>query len=102
MGKKKIVCACEDFTSKDKALYEFDSLALSTNPDKKINTEISDIMEVIESSNLINSDKTKKIFWDMFVVDALIGNKWYNIRLGLKCPNLITINSTFISEKYYS
>ena len=72
--KEKIVCACEDFTSKDKALYEFESLALSTNPDKKINTEIIDIMEVIESSNLINSDKTKKIFWDMFVVDALIGN----------------------------
>ena len=29
-------------------------------PNKKINTEITDIMEVLESSNLINSDKTKK------------------------------------------
>lgn len=33
-------------------------------------------------------------------IDTLIGDKWYNIRLGLKCPNLITTNPTFISEKY--
>lgn len=33
-------------------------------------------------------------------IDTLIGDKWYNIRLGLKYPNLITTNPTFISEKY--
>ena len=33
-------------------------------------------------------------------VDTLVGDKWYNIRLGLKYPNLITTNPTFISEKY--
>ena len=33
-------------------------------------------------------------------LDTLIGDKWYNIRLGLKYPNLITTNPTFISEKY--
>ena len=33
-------------------------------------------------------------------IDTLIGDKWYNIRLGLKYPNLIAINPTFISEKY--
>ena len=33
-------------------------------------------------------------------IDTLIGDKWYNIRLGLKYPNLITTNLTFISEKY--
>ena len=33
-------------------------------------------------------------------IDTLIGDKWYNIRLGLKYPNLITANPTFISEKY--
>src|SRR5699024_9210958 len=30
-GKEKIVCACEDFTDDDHILYEFESLALSTN-----------------------------------------------------------------------
>ena len=33
-------------------------------------------------------------------IDTLIGDKWYNIRLGLKYPNLITTSPTFISEKY--
>ena len=33
-------------------------------------------------------------------LDTLIGDKWYNIRLGLKYPNLIYTEPTFISEKY--
>ena len=33
-------------------------------------------------------------------IDTLIGDKWYNIRLELKYPNIITTNPTFISEKY--
>ena len=33
-------------------------------------------------------------------IDTLVGDKWYNIKLGLKYPNLITTNPTFISEKY--
>lgn len=73
-GKEKIVCACEDFTDDDNILYEFESLALSTNPDKKIETELIDIMEVIEESKMINSKETKDKFWDMFVIDSIIGN----------------------------
>ena len=33
-------------------------------------------------------------------IDTLIGDKWYNIRLGLKYPNLIYTKPTFTSEKY--
>lgn len=73
-GKEKIVCACEDFTSDDSELFEFEGLALSTNPDKKIDTELSDIIDVIEECKMINSSDTKLKFWKMFVVDALIGN----------------------------
>lgn len=73
-GKEKIVCACEDFTDNENVLYEFENLALSTNPDKKIETELNDIMEVIEESKMINSIETKEKFWDMFVIDGLIGN----------------------------
>lgn len=72
--KDKIVCACEDFTDENNILYEFESLALSTNPDKKIGTEISDIMEVIEENKMIDSETTKQKFWDMFVIDSIIGN----------------------------
>lgn len=73
-GKEKIVCACEDFISDDSELFEFEGLALSTNPDKKIDTELSDIIDVIEECKMINSDETKLKFWKMFIIDALIGN----------------------------
>ena len=73
-GKEKIVCACEDFTDDENVLYEFENLALSTNPDKKIETELNDIMEVIEESKMIDTKEIKEKFWDMFIVDAIIGN----------------------------
>lgn len=73
-GKEKIVCACEDFTDNENILYEFENLALSTNPDKKIETELNDIMEVIEENKMIDAEETKQKFWDMFVIDSLIGN----------------------------
>lgn len=69
----KIVCACEDFTDEENELYEFESIALSSNPDKKIGTEVEDIMEVIQTNKMICSD-TSKMFWKMFIIDALIGN----------------------------
>ena len=73
-GKEKIVCACEDFTDNENVLYEFENLALSTNPDKKIETELNDIMEVIEENKMIDTEITKRKFWDMFIIDSLIGN----------------------------
>lgn len=73
-GKKKIVCACEDFTDDDNVLYEFENLVLSTNPDKKIETELNDIIDVIKESKMINTEETIEKFWDMFIVDSLIGN----------------------------
>ena len=73
-GKGKIVCACEDFTDNENILYEFENLALSTNPDKKIETELKDIMDVIEENKMINSVETKEKFWNMFIIDSLIGN----------------------------
>lgn len=72
--KEKIVCACEDFTDSNKTLYEFENLALSTNPDKKIETELSDILNVLDENKIIYSTKIKEKFWDMFIIDALIGN----------------------------
>ena len=79
-GKEKIVCACEDFTNENRVLYEFENLALSANPDKKIETEISDIMEVIEEIkkmkqiNISLNDNINEKFWDMFIIDSIIGN----------------------------
>ena len=33
-------------------------------------------------------------------IDTLVGDGWYNIKLGLKYPNCITTTPTFKSEKY--
>ena len=33
-------------------------------------------------------------------IDTIIGDSWYNIKLGLKYPSTINITPTFISEKY--
>ena len=74
------MCACEDFTDENHVLYEFENLALSANPDKKIDTELSDIMEVIDETkkltqiNLVIVDDIKENFWNMFIIDSLIGN----------------------------
>lgn len=73
-GKEKIVCGCEDFTDDNNVLYEFESLALSTNPDKKIGAELEDILEVVEESRMIDIIDTREKFWDMFVIDSIIGN----------------------------
>ena len=51
----------------------------------------------------VSTKKDTVLFTDTIFKDkglAIIGDKWYNIRLGLKYPNLITTNPTFISEKY--
>ena len=74
--KEKIVCACEDFTNSNKVLYEFENLALSTNPDKKIETELTDILNVLDENNIINIPKIREKFWDMFVIDSLKGNTY--------------------------
>ena len=75
-GKEKIVCACEDFTDENHILYEFENIALSVNPDKKIETELEDIIEVINViTKTMKVKELKEKFWDMFIIDTLIGNK---------------------------
>ena len=74
--KQKVVVACKDFTKEKQTLIAFSSLENSiTDVDKKFTTKIEDIYEVF---NNLNYDFDKKLmienFWNMFVVDTLIGN----------------------------
>jgi len=75
-GKEKYVCACKDFTSEDKKLYEFETIQLSNvELEKKPTSELTDIMNDIEACKLIkDKEKIKAAFWEMFIVDAFIGN----------------------------
>ena len=74
--KEKIVCACEDFTDESNKLFEFEGLALSKSFEKKIDTELIDILETLEEicNNRMDFEEVKNKFWDMFIVDSLIGN----------------------------
>lgn len=73
-GVEKTVCACLDFTDDENELYEFESIALSANPDKKIGTELEDILEILRNSKLFDYNSIQEKFWDMFIVDSIIGN----------------------------
>ena len=79
-NKIKNVCACEDFTGNGFRLVEFQNLKNSypetpSNSNGK-NTAIEEIMEVIENHDDIKSEKQeiKDLFWNIFIIDALIGN----------------------------
>ena len=75
-GKTKIVCACKDFTIRGKRLFDFCSIK-NTIIDSDSNgsgTEIEDIMDTIDRQQYIASNILREHFWNVFVVDALLGN----------------------------
>lgn len=75
-GKEKIVVACKDFTSVGVVLQDFASLK-NTIIDSEHNgygTELDDILQTLDEQMVIDPYNLKKRFWDMFIVDALIGN----------------------------
>ena len=78
-GIEKNVCACEDFTGDSWRLVEFQNLKnsfpeTSSSSDGR-DTSLEEILEVIEKHNDIKNNKElEEHFWNMFIVDALIGN----------------------------
>lgn len=75
-GKQKIVVACKDFTANGLVLQDFASLknTIIDSVHNGYGTELSDIMQTLEEQTAIESQKLIEWFWDMFIVDALIGN----------------------------
>lgn len=74
--KIKIVCACEDFTAGGSILYDFCSIknTIIDSEHEGAGTELIDILETIEKQQFLNSEYLLQFFWDMFIIDALIGN----------------------------
>lgn len=74
-NKDKIAVMCEDFLNDDELLIEFKTLSYSISTEKVYTNEISDIFEMIDNiTSYKDRDKFKSKFWDIFVVDTLIGN----------------------------
>lgn len=83
---EKIVVACKDFKEKGERLYEFREIkneyvkgleekieSLSSSSGN--GTDINEIMLIMDNNpTFIDNPMLKDRFWDMFVVDSLIGN----------------------------
>jgi len=75
-GKEKLVVGCKDFTQDGGTLYELSKLANQTTvSDERLGATIENVYLIINTSSLL-TDKSSIIngFWDIFVIDALIGN----------------------------
>ena len=75
-GKKKTVVGCVDFTQDGSILYEMTKLANQViSSDEKMTSTIEHVNLIINDLPFItNKSVIIQKFWDMFVVDALIGN----------------------------
>ncbi len=74
-SRKFYVCACEDFTTENTKLIEFEKLENASLDSEGERKDLSDIKHIIDL-NTYNIDKIsfKNFFWDMFIIDCLIGN----------------------------
>lgn len=71
------VVACKNFIIDNYQFVPFNDVGESTldNDKEKYQYSYEDIMQMlIDNSKLTNVDNTIKVFWEMFIVDALIGN----------------------------
>ena len=75
-GKTRVVVACKDFTTSNTMIVDFASVKnqIIDSDSNGYGTELSDILSTIKNQNVINPKDLEKHFWNMFVIDAFIGN----------------------------
>ena len=75
-GKTKVVCACRDFTVGGKLLYDFCSIknTVLDSDSSGTGTELHDITETIEKQGFVAPDSLLEHFWNVFIIDAMLGN----------------------------
>ncbi len=75
-GKEKVVCACKDFTADGETLYDFSAIKNTIIDSEHLGagTELEDILETIEKQKFVDSAELLEFFWEMFAVDAFLGN----------------------------
>lgn len=73
---KKVVVACKDFTSAGVILQDFASLKNQMIDSERngYGTELDNIVSVFTEQTAMEPEAVSFRFWDMFIVDALIGN----------------------------
>ena len=87
--REKIVCACEDFTDRNHILYEFENLALSTNPDKKIETELLTELHLKSIESFENIKINEKLDYWLYCDSK---GKYYTSSNIINAPRSIFMN----------
>lgn len=74
--KTKVVCACRDFTADGKQLFDFCSIknTILDSDSGGSGTELEDILDTIEKQQFLSPDRLLEYFWNVFVIDAVLGN----------------------------
>ena len=75
-GKVRTVVACKDFTSPGVVIMDFASIKnqIIDSASNGYGTELSDILDTIDKQTVVDPKELKEHFWNMFVIDAFIGN----------------------------
>ncbi len=75
-GINRIAVACKDFTGGGSVLQDFASLKnqIIDSGSNGLGTELEDILEAIEKQTFLDPAMLTSHFWDMFAIDAFIGN----------------------------
>lgn len=75
-GKTKVVCACCDFTVPGKRLLDFCSIKNSVLEGESggNGTELAEVLDAIQGQQFLDPSIVLNRFWEMFVVDAFLGN----------------------------
>ncbi len=73
---KRIAVACKDFETRGYVLKDFASVKnqIIDSNSNGYGTDINDILETIAKQQLLDAVELSTHFWDMFAIDALIGN----------------------------
>lgn len=85
--------------------YYNDSLLVEMNKvreELKIkDREVKSLSYLLSTASRVDSIFVRDtIFKNNVSIDTLIGDNWYQLKLGLKYPNRIIVNPSFVSEKY--
>lgn len=75
-GKVRNVVACKDFTSNNTLFLDFASVKnqIIDSASNGYGTELSDILDAIERQQVVDPEELQRHFWNMFVIDAFVGN----------------------------
>jgi len=75
-GQEKMVVACLDFTSDGTVLKQFAEIKNGQIDTSKngYGTDLDEVLDAIDSETIYDNIKLKEFFWELFIIDALIGN----------------------------